>query len=987
MRQVTATLAAAIEAADRTVDVQAAIDWDGDGYNTVDFSDPFNRTGSPGWDPHPLTPLDYLHSGAGGVVSISDFATTGAEATMSVPQSSAYRIAYLTPTAGNPNVEDTDSVIEWTCAAPTGGNLEPGGAALRLQSNANYVLCRVYLVPGGSIQVSIDRLLAGVGYNIAAPQTVPDLTYNAAVPWYTRAQIIGNRCRMKTWPSTSTEPVAWQATAYDDTWTTGGFGIRSGIASGNTNTKPFTFTINGYTVAASPEDDISGKLADLSIDRDMRGQLPDEVLVVEGIAAATASGSLAAGDTYDEQLDTVRYFSRTNPNSPIHGKPRDSRDVRIRARFLTDAGFETAPRITNGVLRALPVNAGKRSAELEVLDGRDRFRLPITLPAVIADGPWDGTAVLPTKPGLEASWIVSYVLSQCGYPLSPRPRFECRLHMPMHGSMTPFIQTPYSGAPRAKFEPSTAGSAPERVRFTTGPFFLAADPLAAGTAGYVQAKAPVNAVPLDMWNSVGRATGVRIEMWVRRTGTEPVVDATVAEVYTDTLPTQSRVRFYARTDGFLAVTVINGASQYTQFGPTYTANVWHLVGVHVDDVTGNLDFRVDGTTTTVAHASTTSGTLVTDSAVAADLLSYMQVSDLHVSACDRTVSWLPIDHSSGARVDRLQNRQLGGIYPDKPTESWTLLQDVVAAELGSCRIDYDGKPTVWSAARRNSPDSLTVQRTVTARQHLMDLGYDDTRDMIRNLIRCPWTSLTTGGFAPVWSLTELVVVGVGETVTYNVKLGNPLAGSIVALTGTAQHNADGTGGGYAYSDITESGIRANITLTSPTAATITLTNVSPATLWLVDGGGIPDLILAGTVLKKVDTDPAQVQDDAAIARRGGPGVGEAPLEVDDNPWRQSEAFAYGIVWALLATLRDEQIVLTDITIPGDPRLEDLDRIQVQDPDGLVYDSPVLIEGIGDEFAPGSYDTSLVARPARDQWLLGGPGVGTPLGSTILGGLP
>ena len=51
------------------------------------------------------------------------------------------------------------------------------------------------------------------------------------------------------------------------------------------------------------------------------------------------------------------------------------------------------------------------------------------------------------------------------------------------------------------------------------------------------------------------------------------------------------------------------------------------------------------------------------------------------------------------------------------------------------------------------------------------------------------------------------------------------------------------------------------------------------------------------------------------------------------------------------------------------------------------DTPVLIEGISDDFAPGSYDMTLVARPTRDQWILGGPGVGTPLGDTMLGGTP
>lgn len=983
MRSVTPTLAAAIEAVDRVVDVQAAVDWDGDGYNTIDSSDGFDRTVSSHWNPHPAG-YSYSLSGLGGSVLFADWNVAAGSGTQSVPVANGYRNSILF--AATLNAEDLDVVVSWTCPMPTGADLEPCNVLATAQDASNHILCRVLVTPAAAVKVAFFHNETGNSYMLLDPTVIPFLIFSGAHTWKTRVQAIRGRYRIKVWRADAAQPDLWHATVYDTTWTAGGWGIRSGVAAGNTNTKPVVFSYLDVDVAASPEDDISGKLVDFDIDRDMRGQLPEEVLVVEGISAATGSGSLTAGATYDEQLDTVRYFSRTNPASPIYGKPRDSRDFRLAARFLTDAGFETAPRLTGAVVRAIPVNAGSRSASIDVIDGRDRFRLPITLPAVIADGAWDGTAAIPTKPGLEASWIVSYVLSACGYPLSPRPRAECRLFMPMHGSMTPFIQTPFSGAPLAKYEPSTLGTAPERVKFTDGPFFLAADPLAAGN-GYIQAKAPVNAVPLDLWNTVGRAVGVRIEFWVKRTGTEPAVDAVNVAVYNDVLPTQSRVNFYARTDGLLAVLISNGAASHFAFGPSYTANVWHLVGVHVDDVTGRIVWRIDGTSTAATYTPTTAGTLVTAAAVAGSIDAYAQTAELHVSACDEATAWLPTAHTSGAVVDRLQNRQMAGIYPDKPVEAWTLLQDVTAAEMGTCRIDYDGKPTVWSAARRNSPDSLNVQRTVTARQHLTDLGYDDTRDMIRNLIRVPWTSLTSGGFAPVWALTELVSIAPSDTRTFTVKFENPLAGSIVTLVGTAQRNADGTGGGYGYSDILESGIRANFTLTSPTTATVTLANISPYLLWLVDTGGVPDLTMSGTVIKKVDTEPVQVQDDAAIARRGGPGVGEAPLDVDDNPWRQDTPFAHGIAWALLATLRDEQLVFTDITIPGDPRLEDLDRIQVQDPDGLILDTPVLIEGIGDEFAPGSYDMSLVARPARDQWVLGGVGVGTPLGSTMMGGTP
>jgi hypothetical protein len=978
VRAVTPTLAAAIEAADRTVDVDLRIDWDDNGYNTIDSSDTLDRTAVvAGWGTS-TSGYTYSLAGSGGTVAASDWATTGTAGTMSLPAAPCYRFAYI-PLAAL-DTPDADITVEWGCPAPTGGDLEPATIQLRMQGLSDYLMARTVLSPGGTVKVAVIRVVAAAETPLVDTTVVPGLAYNAAVHWYTRARVIGNRLQIMVWPATASRPTLWHATTHDDTWTSGTWGIRDGAGTGNTNTKPVTITVYSVAVETSPHDDLSRKLSTFDITRDLRGQLPDEVLVVEGISAATAEGHLTAGDTADERLNTVRWFSRTNPGSPIYGKARDSRDVQASARFRTDAGSELAPRLTGAVLRALPVNAGDRTAQLELIDGRDRFRLPITLPAVIADGPWDGTATIPTKPGLEASWVVSYVLARCGYPLAPPPRAECRLYMPMHGSAVPFVQAAFAGSPRAKWEPSTTDTNPQRVAFTDdAPFFLAADP----GDGYIQLKATVNAVPADGWNTVGRATGIRIEHWIKRSGTEPVVDAVVTEVYNDAAPTQSRVKFYARTDGFLAVQVLNGASSYFVFSPaTFSAGAWHFVGVHVDDAGGRITLRIDNTSYLATHASTTAGTLVS-ATVACDVKAYAPIAEVHVSMCTEATAWQPTVHTSGAAVDRLQNRALSGIYPDKPVEAWTTLQQVTAAEFGSARIDYNGLPTVWSAARRLEPDSLTVQRTLTARQHLMDLGYDDSRDMVRNLIRVPYVQYTTAGLVPVWSLTELVAVGPSETLTFNIKLERPLAGSITTLAGEAWTVSDGSGTGYGFNNIGEGGLRVFATVTSPTTVTATVTNIIGQTLWIVDTNGVPQLILSGTPITKVDTDPVEVSDATAIARRGGPGIGEASLDVDDNPWRQSAAFARGVAYQLLATLRDEQMVYTDIRIPGDPRLEDLDRVQIQDPDGLVLDTPVLIESIRDRFEPGSYEMELVARPARDQWILGASG--TALGVAIIGG--
>jgi hypothetical protein len=129
----------------------------------------------------------------------------------------------------------------------------------------------------------------------------------------------------------------------------------------------------------------------------------------------------------------------------------------------------------------------------------------------------------------------------------------------MHGSMVPFVQTAFAGSPRAKWEPSTTDTNPTRVQFSSdAPFFLAANP----AAGYIKTKTPVNATYLDGWGTNGRAAGIRIELWIKRSGAESAVDACLVEVYNDVIPGQSRVRFYARRDGGLRAEVTNGADVY-----------------------------------------------------------------------------------------------------------------------------------------------------------------------------------------------------------------------------------------------------------------------------------------------------------------------------------------------------------------------------------------------------------------------------------------
>ncbi|GAA1026814.1 hypothetical protein GCM10009557_05830 [Virgisporangium ochraceum] len=200
----------------------------------TDVVDDFDRTVSPGWGDEPGGKT-WTNLGSGGTVSASDWSVAGGSGLHSVPAAAAYRFSYLDVYLG-----DVEVYAEVTVAAPTGGDLEPT-IMLRGTSSVDYYLARAVIAPGGTVQAQLRRLVDNVDTAIETT-TVPDLVHDAGQPLKIRAQIIGTRCRMKVWQG-DVEPAGWHATETDDNLGGTGFaGVRSGVGTGNSNSKPVVFS-------------------------------------------------------------------------------------------------------------------------------------------------------------------------------------------------------------------------------------------------------------------------------------------------------------------------------------------------------------------------------------------------------------------------------------------------------------------------------------------------------------------------------------------------------------------------------------------------------------------------------------------------------------------------------------------------------------------------------------------------------------------------
>lgn len=983
MRVVSAELAAAIEATERAIRATGSIDWDGDGHSTstvppIVIRDTFVR--EPVTAGLGSTPPGRAYALAG---TAADFSVTGAAARIAT---TTINQVYL----GTVDTGATDhmvSVLETLPVLPAtaGFTLRAVG---RLVDASNFYNASLTIATTGAATLSLTKSVAGSGSVIAAG--VPVGTHAAGDQWAIVLEVVGSTVHARAWNvDVATDPGGWQVTATDGSLTAGtraGFGVRR--ETGNTNGAT-NIDYHALRIVAGNVDDISRQLGDLTITRALTGQLPDEVLVVEGISAATATSNLVKGLVGDERLGAVQYWSRLNVDSPLHGKARASRDAKLAIELLTSAGWQSVPLMTRGVLRSLPVSVKDRRASLQLLDARDRFRTPIELPALVAEGPYNGSD-FPSMPGLEAAWPVAAALWRCGFPLSPPPRDGCRLWVPMHGSAMPVIGREHVGGPSSAFtrQPAGSGTTFERVQFDDdAPFFLAIS----YPASYADPQTLMEGFAVDtgsaMWDAAGRSSG-RIEAWCKIPASPST--ATVA-YYTDLWAdgagvggnADPNVEFRILRDGTSRLRLSGGGGVLrTITGPTYTHDgAWHLFGVHWDDAAGSATFRRDSTSDVVAYTPTASPDLPVSNAVRYLLDLRVPTAEVQVTTGITVgTAWQPLTWDPGVVVDRPQNRRLTGIYPSDPEQAWKLLQQIYGAERGLVWVDVDGVLQLWTAARLNTSDALTPVRTVTSTRDLLSLGYRDDRDMIRNIIRCGYTTVAATASAPLWTLTSLVRIETGQTWTVDVVLTAPIA-SEPTLVGTGSTSATG-GGGSQWLVNALSPVRGLVTVTSPTTATITVTNLTGVPVFLSTFDGEPDLTLNAAAVSKQDGVPVEVRDQASIDE-----YDPSPLDVPANPWFQTRGWALGRAYGLLGLLREEQIVYTDLEIPGDPRLDPLDRLQVQDGHGLMLDTEVSLLQRSDAIAGGRYNSTLIARPARDQWLLGGVGVGTALGSTILGGTP
>lgn len=218
-------------------------------------TDTFTRTTSDGWGTS-TGGGPWSVGGSGASLAYSQFATTGSVGTMAVGESSAHRLAILRQT----RLASVEIYAECTVALATGGALEP---TLLLLYNAtpdgtDAFMARVLVNTDNSVGVKLIQIDDGVESELASATTT--LTHVAATSLKIRAQYVyadvglEPTLQLKVWNSGG-EPGSYDVIATPSFTNAtlrraagGPPGIRSGVASGNSNAKPVTFTWDNVSI-------------------------------------------------------------------------------------------------------------------------------------------------------------------------------------------------------------------------------------------------------------------------------------------------------------------------------------------------------------------------------------------------------------------------------------------------------------------------------------------------------------------------------------------------------------------------------------------------------------------------------------------------------------------------------------------------------------------------------------------------------------------
>lgn len=332
---------------------------------------------------------------------------------------------------------DSPYIVDWEAYTVVSANVLPTGAPYAwlvrftdaAGTNRIDLFIRVELTTN-RVHYTVFRNHASGSDTLIFQTYVQGVTYTPDAQLGVRIAGAGGRVFVSVWDNNGNEPPDWVTIGRDTRASfTGRLELRSFLDTSNTNG---TVTFSYHTVI----------LIDHRVLGDMRNRAGQSWKVSHALddGMPDAVSSSVSADPYGSAsinvigaypiVDSRRYYSLYNPDSPLYGIPRDIPLVRLRHGAQTSSGPESVPVFT-GQMIDLPLSG--RAAEISAIS-QTRMRLAKAVSPPIINGPLQGG---------EGSWLASYIMWACGVELMPPPNPDTtQIWVPGHGSMRPFV--PYS---------------------------------------------------------------------------------------------------------------------------------------------------------------------------------------------------------------------------------------------------------------------------------------------------------------------------------------------------------------------------------------------------------------------------------------------------------------------------------------------------------------------------------------------------------------
>lgn len=669
----------------------------------------------------------------------------------------------------------------------------------------------------------------------------------------------------------------------------------------------------------------------IEVDRQLSGDVPDGVRLVGGSSTATAKITL---DSLTPRVPNVLNVS-------------DLSDwIGSRVQLVTGFAGHALP-IHTGAVRSLSASDATHLTTVEVLDGSDALRATVTLPAFGSVAKRWATGQSARFP-LNASAVVVAALHACGIRVTPPPRPEAVASIPLvfgpvpdpgFGWLVP-NQNWFWGDPQSDGVPKSApaclssdGRWGPRVNATADTMPLIVHPnthagfgldctyyaadcwIYTGTSDY-------EAVELDF--GISFSAMIKPGMGVIRLQTMESDTWTIRGTVSVSIGWH-HVRLTARAGVGVTMNVDNSdvASSYSYAVPAnhgsvrvYLANPCWVQALQV---------------------------LKSDSPISADWAgdaAFTPQADISISALD--LDYLPAVSSVVA---------------------WTLIKTIASAEFAMAGFDEAGR---FHYRTRAEVNAKTVPAMDFSGDVLPDVQGSAVVDSVRTVLEMSVRprALIESGFGWESEATTSSAAAVADSVwtvpqgwsSHEIHASNPWHGSLEDVVGITQanmawmqpsgmvlcQNPDGTGSIYAAANGSDVTIHAFLVMTGPTSGLIWIYNNSGGTRYAVwpstwteaaSGGKLPYGLTPGGpavwILGRALTgdDPESVttiEDSDAVAAWG-----TRTLSMDSSDWRQYNQTLNDLGAAILSDLAAPRLALSDITIPGDPRLELGDVVRIQ----------------------------------------------------------